>query len=139
MWFGTLARGGAALTLAALVAGCSADPVGVWQSRQALPNKKRNELEVTDDGGELSMWVQLTRDSGLSRLEYDVEEWFEEADGDFEFRLRCVKGCDAAAGLGVELDFEMDCTHDTDKAWLDCKAASPWKRYGFFEFELQAD
>lgn len=125
---------------AALVAGCSGGPVGIWQSRQvATDGKQRTELEVLDEGGELELYVQITPAEAVVRIDYNVDTWFEEQGGDYEFQLTCNKNCTSLSNANLPTDFEMDCTHDTDNEWLDCKAKRPWTQYGFFEFEQKPE
>ena len=120
-----------------LCVGCGGDPLGNWQSRQELPNGKRTEMFVEEGGGgDLEMYVQITTQGGVVRVDYDILDWFVEADGAYEFQLGCTKGCDQP-GVNVSLDFEMDCEYDSGNEWLDCEAKSPWQNYGFFEFELE--
>lgn len=131
-----------ALTMGGTV-GCSGDPVGNWQSREELPNGKRNKLFLGDgdlkEDSDLRLYGQITTQAGLTKFEYDVEDWFVEADGAYEVQLKCTDGCDVAILAGVNPDFEMDCEYDSGNEWLDCEAKSPWKDYGFLEFELEPD
>jgi len=130
----------AALTCsAALVAGCGGSLEGNWQSREPLPNNKRNKLflEEGGGGGELKMYTYVRYDGNepvLAKLKFDVKEWFLEDDGDYEVQFECSSGCG-----NEKLDFEMDCGHDEDAEHLDCKAKSPFREYGFLEFEREPD
>jgi hypothetical protein len=128
---------GVVAVLAAMTVGCGGDPTGNWQSRDELPNGKRTKLFVEEGGGELKMYVQISKQAGLVRLKYDVDEWFVEADGAYEFSLICKENCDIPMGVNVKLDFEMDCIYETSNEWLDCEAKSPWKGYGFLDFEAE--
>jgi hypothetical protein len=124
------------LSAAALsIGGCSSDPVGNWQSREKLPNGKRNRLRIEEDKtGALDVYVQINAQQGLVKLDYNLEDWFLEADGAYEMQFKCQSGCEA--GVNVTLDFDMDCEYDDSVEHLDCKAGSPFTDYGFLEFEL---
>ena len=122
-----------------MCAGCGGDPVGFWQSREKVgPDGPRNELELQDGGsGDLEMFIAFTNQTGIVRLTFDVDDWFEESDGAYEVQLKCTSGCEHSATINHTLDFEMDCDYDTSNEWLDCEAKSPFKGYGFFEFEVE--
>ena len=130
----------AALTFtAALTAGCGGSVEGNWQSREPLPNDKRNKLWLEEDGagGELKMYTYVAYqgiDPVLAKLKFNVKEWFLEDDGDYEIQFdECVSGCDEP------LDWKMDCEYLEDAEHLDCKPKRPFKQYGFLEFERLPD
>lgn len=141
MRMANVAIGPALAVLAAAVTGCGGGPVGIWQSREAVTEdgSKRTELEVVDEGGELELYVQITPAEGLVRIDYDVDTWFEEQGGDYEFQLTCNKNCQSLSSANLPTDFEMDCTYDSSNEWLDCSAKRPWTDYGFFEFEQKPE
>jgi hypothetical protein len=127
----------AAVLVAALACtACGSEPVGNWQSREKLSNDKRNTMFLdADETGELKLYAVLAAGEGLTKLNYDLSYVFEgvtEDDFDqFELKLKCDKGCRD----GIDLDFEMDCILDDSFDLLDCVAKSPFKGYGFFEWE----
>ena len=58
-----------------LLVGCSSDPIGVWSSREELPNGERNELELFESEGdsELTMYGQLDKFVGLINLNFEMD------------------------------------------------------------------
>ena len=96
---------GVALLLASCAActGCTAPPVGFWESDNKLGNGKRNKLEVYDDyTGNAKLYATLSNDPETwYRFEFDII--WEDFGDVFEFDLNCSDGpCESNAD-----DFDM--------------------------------
>jgi len=115
---------------ALLVTGCTTVE-GDWQSRDKLSNGKRNTMFLgSDSTAELKMYVAIDG-NGLTKMKFEGD-WEVDADGNYDVYLdKCTTGCVEATAQG----FKMECGHDTTYEYLDCEAKSPFRDYGFFEFE----